>query len=278
MLDPFHPARCQIGRGTQAGLFLEHFVCDVAHFEREARFVNLPTADREHLAADFPDMRSAPLDHIGRSGERTAEGVESFVGHSPHSEPGRGPLKQAPRQTRSRPSERPTEAKVECTITVTHVACLDMGGLSAQFSGTVKTAQGDAIPRSACVPSGISDTPVSAAKVPETRTALSSVRHSPSSRLTRLTAGPIAVKSSRSAAPILPQSISPRWSAAPNGSGGSPCARRSLFKCAIPTRAAVTARNAASQALRRPSPTTGKIAKMPSPMNFSTSPPKACTA
>ena len=33
------------------------------------------------------------------------------------------------------------------------------GALSAQFSGTVKTAHGDAIPRSACVPSGIKDSP-----------------------------------------------------------------------------------------------------------------------
>src|SRR5271166_1319980 len=99
-------------------------------------------------------------------------------------------------------NERP-KPKFKCTITVTHIACLDVGGLSAQFSGTVKTAHGDAIPRSAYVPSGISDTPVSAASVPETRTALSSGRHCPDSRLTRLTAGPIAVKSSRSAAPIL---------------------------------------------------------------------------
>jgi hypothetical protein len=71
-------------------------------------------------------------------------------------------LKRASRQTRSHPSERATEVK--CTIVVTHVACLDVRGLSAQFSGTVKTAHGEAIPRSACVPSGISDTRVSAAK------------------------------------------------------------------------------------------------------------------
>src|SRR5437667_2678477 len=38
------------------------------------------------------------------------------------------------------------EAKVKCTVAVTHMACLDVRGLSAQFSGTVKTAHGDAIP------------------------------------------------------------------------------------------------------------------------------------
>ena len=35
---------------------------------------------------------------------------------------------------------------------------------SAQFSGTVKTAHGDAIPRSACVPSGIRGTPAATAE------------------------------------------------------------------------------------------------------------------
>ncbi len=45
----------------------------------------------------------------------------------------------------------------------------------------------------------------------------------------------------------------------------------------MPARAAPTARNAASQASAG-APVTGKIARTPSPMNFSTSPPKACTA
>ena len=45
----------------------------------------------------------------------------------------------------------------------------------------------------------------------------------------------------------------------------------------MPARAATTARSAASQASAGV-PVTGKIANMPSPMNFSTSPPKACTA
>jgi hypothetical protein len=43
---------------------------------------------------------------------------------------------------------------------------------------------------------------VSAAIAPEISTDRPSGRYSPSRRLTRLTAGPIAVKSSRSAAPI----------------------------------------------------------------------------
>ena len=45
----------------------------------------------------------------------------------------------------------------------------------------------------------------------------------------------------------------------------------------MPARAAATARSAASQASAGV-PVTGKIASTPSPMNFSTSPPKACTA
>ena len=44
----------------------------------------------------------------------------------------------------------------------------------------------------------------------------------------------------------------------------------------MPARAATT-RSAASQASAG-APVTGKIASTPSPMNFSTSPPKACTA
>src|SRR6516225_7197687 len=145
---------------------------------------------------------------------------------------------------------------------------------SPQSSGKEKTAHGDAIPRSKCVPSAINGASVSAASAPDTRTAFPSGRHSPSSRLTRLTAEPIAVKSRRSAALILPHSISPRCRAAPKGSGGSPCRRRSSSRCAIPARAADTACKAASQAARG-APTTGKIANTPSPTNFSTSPPKA---
>ena len=118
---------------------------------------------------------------------------------------------------------------------------------------------------------------VSAASAPEISTHRPSGRHSPSSRLTRLTAGPMAVKSSRSAAPILPHNISPRWSAAPKGSGGSPCPRRPASRWAMPARAATTARSAASQAAAG-APLTGKIASTPSPMNLRTSPPKACTA
>ena len=67
--------------------------------------------------------------------------------------------------------------------------------------------------RSTCWPSGTSEVAVWAAAAPEIRTERPSGRHSPSSRLTRLTAGPMAVNSSRSAAPILPHNISPRCSA-----------------------------------------------------------------
>ena len=92
-------------------------------------------------------------------------------------------------------------------------------------SASAKTAQGVAMPRNACSPSGISGCRRFRRECAETSTVRPSGLHSPSSRLTRLTAGPIAVKSSRSAVPILPHSISPRCSAVPNGKGGRPCPR-----------------------------------------------------
>src|SRR5216684_499919 len=95
-----------------------------------------------------------------------------------------------------------------------------------QSSGSVKTAQGVTMPRRSCSPSGINLVFVSAATAPEISTLRPSGRHNPSSRLTRLTAGPIAVKSSRSAVPMLPHSISPRCSAAPKRRGGRPCRSR----------------------------------------------------
>src|ERR671910_2423832 len=64
------------------------------------------------------------------------------------------------------------------------------------------TNGGAAMPRSTCSPSGTSGVVVSAATAPEISPDRPSGRHSPSSRLTRFTAGPMAVKSSRSAAPI----------------------------------------------------------------------------
>jgi hypothetical protein len=69
MLDPFQAKRRRkVWRGSQAGLHLEHFVCDVAHLEGVARFVAIPAADREHFSADFPNMMIAPLDDICRRG------------------------------------------------------------------------------------------------------------------------------------------------------------------------------------------------------------------
>src|SRR3954466_3000339 len=112
-------------------------------------------------------------------------------------------------------------------------------------SSRVKTVQGAAMPRSTCSPSGTSGAVVSAATAPEISTERPSGRHSPSSRLTRLTAGPMAVKSSRSAAPILPHNISPKCSATPKGSGGSCCACRAISRWVMPARAAAPAPHAA---------------------------------
>ena len=124
---------------------------------------------------------------------------------------------------------------------------------------------------------GSAASPVSAANAPEMRTALPSGRHSPSSRLTRLTAGPIAVKSSRSAAPILPHSISPRCSATPKGKSGRPCRPRASSRLRHPGPRGGDRAQRSAHAPRGDPPTTGKIASTPSPMNLSTSPPKAWT-
>src|SRR6266481_1880627 len=87
MLNPLHAARCEVGRRAQAWPVLEHFIRNVVHFEGEARFIILPAGDRKDLAADFPDMRPTPLDHVSGRGERPAERIEFFVGHIPHSIP-----------------------------------------------------------------------------------------------------------------------------------------------------------------------------------------------
>src|SRR4030088_1026244 len=64
-----------------------------------------------------------------------------------------------------------------------------------QSSGSVKTAQGVAMPRNSCSPSGINLVFVSAATAPEISTLRPRGRHSPSSRLTRLAAGAVAANS-----------------------------------------------------------------------------------
>src|SRR5260221_14776121 len=80
MLNPFNSARREIRSGAQARLLLQYFLGNVAHLEGEARFVILPAADSKDLAANFPDVRSAPLNHVRGCGKCAAEFVEFLVG------------------------------------------------------------------------------------------------------------------------------------------------------------------------------------------------------
>src|SRR6267142_1514011 len=60
-----------------------------------------------------------------------------------------------------------------------------------------------------------------------------------------------------------------------DGGAGRPCRSRAWSRWVMPARAAATALSAASQAAEGDRSPIGKIASTPSPMNFSTSPPKA---
>src|SRR5262249_30322149 len=114
-----------------------------------------------------------------------------------------------------------------------------------------------------------------AASAPDTRTVLRSGLHSPSSRLTKFTAGAAGGKNTRTPAPPFPPRKSPRRKDGPHGRGGEPPPSPRPSPYVVSPHAADTARNAASQAPRGAPPMTGKIASTPSPINFSTSPPKA---
>ena len=109
----------------------------------------------------------------------------------------------------------------------------------------------------------------------ETTMGCSSSAHRCSSRVTRLTAGPMTVKSSRSAAPMLPYMTLPTWIATPHWSGLSPAAWRRSLSAATPASASSAAVIAASQASHTAALASGqgKIASMASPMNLRISPP-----
>jgi hypothetical protein len=97
-----------------------------------------------------------------------------------------------PRWTKHR-IERP-RLTAEDLITLGVVPLSDRRLGARQSSGKVKIAQGNAIRRKTCSPNGINVIVVSGASAPETSTLRPRGRHSPSSWLTRLTSGPIAVK------------------------------------------------------------------------------------
>ena len=95
-------------------------------------------------------------------------------------------------------------------------------------------------------------------------------------RTARLTAGPITVKSRRSALPMLPYITSPACSAMPKPSTSSPRSRRPALSAAM-----AVARLAGGRAARAGRPArsaSGKIASIASPMNFRISPSWRSTA
>ena len=88
----------------------------------------------------------------------------------------------------------------------------------------------------------------------------------------------MTVKSSRWLAPILPNITSPRCSARPKRTVGSSSAARMRFSTSIASTADAAARAAVDAvAARSAGVGTGKIASMPSPMNFRISPPALVT-
>ena len=89
MLDPFHTARREIWRRAQTGLILEHFEGNLRCLEGIRLFIIRPSADGEHLTADFPHMRTAPLNDISGGGEGATKRIELVVGQSKPSRVGR---------------------------------------------------------------------------------------------------------------------------------------------------------------------------------------------
>src|SRR5437764_1474767 len=99
---------------------------------------------------------------------------------------------------------------------------------------------------------------------------------SPSMREARFTAGPMTVKSRRSAAPTLPKMTSPRCRPIPILTSGWSFSRRVLLiwpRRSRPSRAASSACTLAPE--KSSSSAVGKIARTPSPMNFRVSPLRA---
>ena len=88
----------------------------------------------------------------------------------------------------------------------------------------------------------------------------------------------MTVKSSRWLAPILPNITSPICSASPKRTVGSPSAARMRFSTSMASTAEAAARAARDAvSARSAGDGTGKIASMPSPMNFRISPPALVT-
>lgn len=83
-LDPFHTARCKVGRGAAAGHVLQHVVAHRRTFEGDVELlvICVLAANSEDLAADFPDVRAAPLNNRGCVWQCLAEAVVAVERHA----------------------------------------------------------------------------------------------------------------------------------------------------------------------------------------------------
>ncbi len=81
MLNPFHPARGQIGRGPQTRLLAQNLIGHWTDLKGHRKIINHSAANGKDFAADFPDMRPAPLNDIGRRRQFPAKGIERFIVH-----------------------------------------------------------------------------------------------------------------------------------------------------------------------------------------------------
>ena len=83
LLNPFHPARREVGRGPQTGAAGEDLVGEMGDFERHRIGCSTHAEHCKELATNFVDIRIAPLDYMGRLGQRGAESFEVIAGHGP---------------------------------------------------------------------------------------------------------------------------------------------------------------------------------------------------
>src|SRR5271155_2431899 len=140
-----------------------------------------------------------------------------------------------------------------------------------------KISLGSPTPRSLNCPRDArrpSQRPAASANREEKRRWRSSLSQSFSIRTTSLTAGPMTVKSSRSAAPTLPYSTSPTWSAMSTSVKGSPSAWRRRFRDSTFSKLSTAASRPRLQATLSSTSSNDIVASIASPMNLRTWPPR----
>ena len=139
--------------------------------------------------------------------------------------------------------------------------CYFCPGTAVQYSGMPNTSSSSRNPRIGYDPSDTRGIPAASAKARETNTGQPSSFVKASSRKARLTAGPITVKSRRSAEPTLPYMAVPMCRPMP--------ARRSQSLCAASLAIiSLAADNAARAAAGSCAPSAPNTASTPSPMKF----------